>query len=126
MTKKATPGKRNRAATGKKPAIPKNDTTAGRNTPDRQPGVRDRLEGLLNELTDAELNILMYEIENPGEIRSMNKLGRIAAARLDRQKAIRELAEMLIDYHIEQHPRLETHYLTDKYHLREYFYDYCI
>jgi len=100
-------------------------TTKG-NTPGQQPGVRDRIEGLLDELTDAELNILMYEIENPSEIRSLRKLARIAAAQLDRRNTIRELAEMLMDYHIEQHPNLETHYLTDKYHLREYFYEYCI
>ena len=30
---------------------------------------------------------------------------------------------MLIDYYIERNPRLETHYLTDKYHLLEYFYE---
>ena len=35
-------------------------------------------------------------------------------------------ANMLIDYNIERHPRLETHYLTDKYHLQEFFYDYCM
>ena len=82
---------------------------------------------MLNELTDAELNILMYEIENPKETRSMEKLGRISSARLRRPKAIKELADMLIDYYIERHPGLESHYLTDKYHLPEYFfYDYCM
>jgi hypothetical protein len=90
------------------------------------PTVRDRIQALLNELTDAELNILIYEIENPKETRSMAKLGRIASARLKRPKAINELVEMLMAYNIERHPRLETHYLTDKYRLREYFYDYCI
>ena len=99
-----------------KPVIPK----------DQQPSVIARIQALLNELTDAELNILRYEIENPKETRSMEKLGRIASARLQRPRAIKELADMLIDYNIERHPRLETHYLTDKYHLQEYFYDYCI
>ncbi|MGA2067556.1 MAG: hypothetical protein ABSG86_21490 [Thermoguttaceae bacterium] len=126
MAKKATPRNRNRAATGKEPAIPKSDAAATGNTTGQQLSVRDRIEGLLNELTDADLNILLYEIENPSETRSLRKLGRIAAAQLNRRKAIRELAEMLVDYHIEQHPKLETHYLTDKYHLREYFYDHCI
>ncbi len=93
---------------------------------EQSPGVQDRIQALLNELTDAELNILLYEIENPHEPRSMEKLGRIAAARLKRPKAIKELTDMLIDYYIERNPRLETHYLTDKYHLLEYFYDYCI
>ena len=88
--------------------------------------VRNRIQALLNELADAELNILLYEIENPHERRSMEKLGRIAAARLRRPSAIKQLTNMLIDYNIERHPRLETHYLTDKYHLLEYFYDHCI
>ena len=95
-------------------------------TRDGPPSVQDRIQALLNELTDAELNILLYEIENPHETRSMEKLGRIAAARLNRPKAIKELTIMLIDYNIEQHPKLETHYLTDKYHLLEYIYEYCI
>ncbi len=97
-----------------------------KDTPEQPPSVQDRIQALLNELTDAELNILLYEIENPHERRSMEKLGRIAAARLKRPKAIKELTDMLIDYYIERNPRLETHYLTDKYHLVEYFYDYCI
>ncbi len=63
--------------------------------------VQDRIQVLLNELTDAELNILRYEIENPNERRSMEKLGRIASARLKRPKAIKELTNMLIDYNIE-------------------------
>jgi hypothetical protein len=126
MAKKATTRKGNTAAAEKKRAIPRKDAASKRTATEPQPSVRDRIEGLLNELTDAELNILIYEITNPTEIRSMRKLGRIAAARLNRRKAIRELAEMLIDYHIEGHPKLETHYLTDKYHLREYFYDYCV
>ena len=96
------------------------------NTTEQQPSVVARIQALLNELTDAELNILIYEIANPHETRSMKKLGRIAAVRLNRPKAIRELAEMLIDYSIERHPKLETHYLRDKYHLLEYFYDHCI
>ena len=95
-------------------------------TRDGPPSVQDRIQALLNELTDAELNILLYEIENPHETRSMEKLGRIAAARLNRPKAVKELTIMLIDYNIEQHPKLETHYLTDKYHLLEYIYEYCI
>src|SRR5271167_2296624 len=95
-------------------------------TQEGQPSVQDRIQGLLNELTDAELNILLYEIENPHERRSMEKLGRIASARLRRPKAIKELTNMLIDYNIERHPRLETHYLTGKYHLLEYFYDHCM
>jgi len=90
------------------------------------PSVQDRIQALLDELTDAELNILLYEIENPHERRSMEKLGRIAAARLKRPKAIKELTDMLIDYNIERHAKLETHYLTDKYRLLEYFYEYCI
>ena len=88
--------------------------------------MRDRIQALLNELADSELNILLYEIENPHERRSMEKLGRIASARLKRPKAIKELTHMLIDYNIERHPRVETHYLTDKYHLLEYFYDHCM
>ena len=68
----------------------------------------------------------MYEIENPKEKRSLEKLGRIASARLKRPKALKQLVAMLIDYNIERHPRLESHYLTDKYHLQEYFYDYCM
>ena len=93
---------------------------------DSPPSIQDRIQALLNELADAELNILLYEIENPHERRSMEKLGRIASARLKRPKAIKELTNMLIDYNIERHPRLETHYLADKYHLVEYFYDHCI
>jgi hypothetical protein len=108
----------------KKPALGKRNTAT--NTTEQPPSLRDRIQSLLNELTDAELNILMYEIENPQEKRSMKKLGRIAAARLKRPSAIKELTAMLIDYNIERHPRLETHYLTDKYHLQEYFYDYCM
>jgi hypothetical protein len=95
-------------------------------TQEGSPSVQDRILALLNELTDAELNILLYEIENPHERRSMEKLGRIAAARLKRPKAINDLTNMLVDYNIERHPKLETHYLTDKYHLLEYFYEYCI
>ena len=105
---------------------PKNEAAAKKDATGPLPSVRDRIQGLLNELTDAELNILMYEIENPQEARSMKKLGRIAAARLKRPSAIKELAAMLIDYNIERHPRLESHYLTDKYRLQEYFYDYCM
>ena len=90
------------------------------------PSMQDRIQALLDDLTDAELNILLYEIENPHERRSMEKLGRIASARLKRPKAIKELTIMLIDYNIERHPRLETHYLTDKYRLLEYFYEYCM
>ena len=56
----------------------------------------------------------------------MEKLGRIASARLRRPSAIKHLTDMLIDYYIERNPRLETHYLTDKYHLLEYFYEYCM
>jgi hypothetical protein len=105
---------------------PKNEAACEKDTTEQSPSVQDRIQALLNELTDAELNILIYEIENPHEARSVQKLGRIAAARLRRPKAIKQLAEMLIDYNIERHPRLETHYLTDKYHLLEYFYEYCI
>jgi hypothetical protein len=93
---------------------------------DQPPSVIARIQALLNELTDAELNILNYEIENPHETRSMDKLGRIASGRLKRPSSIKQLAEMLIDYNIEEHPRLETHYLTDKYRLIEYFYEYCM
>ena len=93
---------------------------------DQPPSLQDRIQALLNELTDAELNILMYEIENPRETRSMEKLGRIAGARLKRPKAIKELTDMLMDYNIERHPRLEGHYLKDKYHLLQYFYEYCM
>jgi hypothetical protein len=105
---------------------PRNDATSHKDMAEQPPSVRDRIQAFLNDLTDAELNILLYEIENPHERRSMEKLGRIAAARLKRPKAIKELTDMLIDYNIERHPRLETHYLTDKYHLQEYFYDYCM
>ena len=107
----------------KKPS-PKNESVSEKEA--QPPTVRERIEALLNELADAELNILMYEIDNPKERRSMDKLGRIAAARLKRPKAVKVLVDMLMDYNIERHPRLETHYLTDKYHLREYFYDYCM
>jgi hypothetical protein len=93
---------------------------------DQPPSVIARIQALLNELTDAELNILNYEIENRHETRSMETLGRIAAARLKRPSSIKQLAGMLIDYNIEKHPRLESHYLTDKYHLIEYFYEYCM
>ena len=112
-------------STQAKPPVPK-DEAVSKKTTGQLPSVRDRIQALLNELTDAELNILIYEIENPHETRTMTKLGRIGAARLKRAKAIKELTEMLIDYSIEQHPKLETHYLTDKYHLVEYFYDHCI
>jgi len=104
----------------------KNEVVSEKGTTDQPPSVQDRIQTLLNELTDAELNILLYEIENPHERRSVEKLGRIASARLKRPKAIKELTNMLIDYNIERHPRLEAHYLTDKYHLLEYFYDYCM
>jgi hypothetical protein len=104
---------------------PKSEATFS-NPSEQPPSVQDRIEALLNELTDAELNILDYEIENPREARSMHKLGRIAAGRLKRPSTIRRLTAMLIDYYIERHPRLETHYLTDKYHLVEYFYEYCM
>ncbi len=105
---------------------PKNEAASTKDAPEQPANVRDRIQALLNELTDAELNILLYEIENPHETRSMAKLGRIASAKLKRPKAIKELTDMLIDYNIERHPRLETHYLTDKYHLLEYFYEYCM
>jgi hypothetical protein len=113
-------------ATQAKPPAPKDEAVSKKNATGPLPSVRERIQTLLNELTDAELNILIYEIENPHETRTMRKLGRIAAARLKRPKAIKELTEMLIDYSIEQHPKLETHYLTDKYHLVEYFYEHCI
>ena len=71
--------------TQEKPLIAENEAVATT--------VRDRIQALLNELTDAELNILIYEIENPQERRSMEKLGRIASARLKRPKAIKELTE---------------------------------
>jgi hypothetical protein len=104
---------------------PRNET-ASKDTTEQPPSVQDRIQVLLNELTDAELNILIYEIENPHERRSVEKLGRIASARLRRPKAIKQLTEMLIDYYIERNPRLEMHYLTDKYRLLEYFYEYCM
>ena len=34
-------------------------------TQEGPPSVQDRIQTILNELTDAELNILLYEIENP-------------------------------------------------------------
>jgi hypothetical protein len=105
---------------------PKKEATSYKDATEQLPSLRDRIQALLNELADAELNILIYEIENPKERRSMEKLGRIASARLKRTEAIKVLVDMLMDYNIERHPRLETHYLTDKYHLREYFYDYCM
>ena len=105
---------------------PKKEPASKKDATEQPPSVQDRIQALLNELTDAELNILLYEIENPHERRSMEKLGRIASARLKRPKAIKNLTNMLIDYNIERHPRLETHYLTDKYHLLEYVYEYCI
>lgn len=105
---------------------PKKEDAANKDTTEQPSSVRDRIQALLNELTDAELNIVIYEIENPHERRSVEKLGRIASTRLRRPKAIKQLAEMLIDYYIERSPRLETHYLTDKYHLLEYFYEYCM
>ncbi len=105
---------------------PKQEASSKKDASEQPPSVQDRIQTLLNELTDAELNILLYEIENPHERRSMEKLGRIASARLKRPKAIKELTYMLIDYNIERHPRLENHYLTDKYRLLEYFYDHCI
>jgi len=105
---------------------PKNEVASKKDMAEQPPSLRDRIQALLNELADAELNILLYEIENPHEARSMGKLGRIASAKLKRPKAIKELTDMLIDYYIERNPRLETHYLTDKYHLVEYFYDYCM
>jgi len=126
VVKEPARGKRNTAATGKTPALPKNEVASTKKSTEQQASVIDRIEALLNELTDAELNILIYEIEHPQETRTMRKLGRIASARLKRPKAIKELTEMLIDYAIEQHPKLETHYLTDKYRLVEYFYDHCI
>ena len=110
----------------KRPPVANEKDVPAKKQVEQQPSVRDRIHSLLSELTDAELNILIYEIDNPHEVRSVSKLGRIAAARLNRPKAIQELAEMLIDYHIEQHPKMEDHYLTDKYHLQEYFYDYCM
>ena len=124
MAKKPVGRKGNAAAQGK--AAPPQDEAAAQKPAKQQPSVSTRIQALLNELTDAELNILLYEIENPRETRTMRKLGRIASARLKRPKALTELTEMLIDYSIEQHPKLETHYLTDKYHLVEYFYDHCI
>ena len=105
---------------------PKKESTDANDATEQTPSVRDRIQALLNELADAELNILLYEIENPHETRSLAKLGRIASAKLKRPKAIKELTDMLMDYNVEQHPKLETHYLMDKYHLQEYFYDYCI
>jgi hypothetical protein len=105
---------------------PKNESASKKEMAEQPPSVRDRIQAILNELTDAELNILLYEIENPHERHSMKKLGRIASARLKRPKAVKELTNMLIDYNIERHPRLEAHYLTDKYRLLEYFYDYCM
>ena len=122
MAKEPARRKRDAAATEKE----KSESASKKDTTEQRPSVRDRIQALLNELTDAELNILLYEIESPQGPRSMEKLGRIASARLKRPKAIKELTVMLIDYSIEQHPKLETHYLTDKYHLLEYFYDHCI
>ncbi len=104
----------------------KKEVSSKKDAAEQPQSVKDRIQTLLNELTDAELNILLYEIENPHERRSVEKLGRIAAARLRRPSAIKQLTNMLIDYNVEQHPRLETHYLTDKYHLLEYFYDHCM
>ena len=109
----------------KKPRLPKSEAPS-QDTTEQPPSVQERIQALLDELTDAELNILMYEIENPHEARSMEKLGRIASTRLKRPKAIKELTNMLIDYNIERHPKLEARYLTDKYHLLEYFYEYCM
>ena len=86
----------------------KHSPATSKGSTEQPPSVRDRIQALLNELTDAELNILMYEIENPKETRSLEKLGRIASARLKRPKAIKQLVAMLIDYNIERHPRLET------------------
>ena len=105
---------------------PKSESSQENVPKDVAASVSTRIQALLNELTDAELNILKYEIDNPQEPRSMEKLGRIASVRLKRKQTIKELSAMLIDYNIERHPRLESHYLTDKYHLREYFYDYCM
>jgi hypothetical protein len=116
MAKKRSP---NKTATQK-------EAVSAMATAGQTPSVRDRIYALLNELTDAELNILIYEIENPQEVRSIAKLGRIASTRLQRPRATKELVDMLLDYNIERHPKLETHYLTDKYHLLEYFYEYCM
>jgi hypothetical protein len=123
MAKKRIPKKE---ASPEKPPAPTNEVASKKNQSGQLSSVQERIQALLNELTDAELNILIYEIENPHEPRSMPKLGRIAAARLKRPSSIRQLASMLIDYNIERHPRLETHYLTDKYRLLEYFYEYCM
>jgi hypothetical protein len=105
---------------------PKNEAASKKDRIEQPPSIIVRIQALLNELTDAEMNILLYEIENPHERRSVEKLGRIASARLRRPSAIKQLTNMLIDYNIERNPKLETHYLTDKYHLLEYFYEYCI
>ena len=126
MAKKPARRKRSTAATQEPSALSKDDAAPKEGAAEQQPSVTARIQALLDELTDAELNILIYEIENPKEARSIKKLGRIASARLKRPKAIKELADMLIDYSIERHPKLETHYLTNKYHLLEYFYDYCM
>ena len=85
---------------------PKIDVTQEKVSKDDTTSVIARIQALLNELTDAELNILKYEIDNPQEPRSMEKLGRIASLRLKRKQTIKELSAMLIDYNIERHPRL--------------------
>ena len=46
-----------------------------------QPTVRHRIRELLNELSDAELNVLMYQVENSAEELSPRKLARVASAR---------------------------------------------
>ena len=61
---------------------------------------------LLNEATDAELNMLLYG-RSPHERRSMEKVRRVASARLKQPKAV-WMTIMLVDYNIERHPKLST------------------
>jgi len=127
MTQKKTPAAKKKSARPRTSAVgkvPAADAPAQPQEP--QPTVRHRIRELLNELSDAELNVLMYQVENSAEELSPRKLARVASAPLNRPAAIDELEGMLIDYHIEQHPNLENVYLKDKSQLLSYFYDYVL
>jgi hypothetical protein len=127
MAQKKKPAAKKKSARPRASAVGKvQEADAPEQQQEPQPAIRHRIRELLNELSDEELNVLMYQVENSAEKLSPRKLARVASAPLNRPAAIDELEGMLIDYHIEQHPNLANVYLKDKSQLRNYFYDYVL
>lgn len=127
MAQKKTPAAKKKSARPMASATRKVEPADAPEQPQEpQSTIRHRIRELLSELSDAELNVLLYQVENSAEELSPRKLARIASAPLNRPAAIDELEGMLIDYHIEEHPNLADVYLQDKSQLLDYFYDYVL